>query len=77
MSAIVSITLMKTVWIIATLMIALIVATLRKIERFPNIDEILQYCFRIMLIFMKLCIEIGYLVLGAADAAILDVGDAL
>ncbi|KAF9643086.1 hypothetical protein BDM02DRAFT_3132666 [Thelephora ganbajun] len=58
--------------IVVAMVVALIVAVLSQIKRLPNVDEIPRFCFQVTLMFIKLCIDIGYSVLGAAEDAILD-----
>lgn len=77
-------------WIVTALVVVLATTMLSQTERFPSINEVCprhqcqhdmltlsqisEFCFHIALTFLKLYIKIGYLVLDAAEGAIMDAG---
>ena len=77
-------------WIVTALAVVLATTMLSQTERFPSINEVCprhqcqhdmltlsqisEFCFHIALTFLKLYIKIGYLVLDAAEGAIMDAG---
>ncbi|KAF9642840.1 hypothetical protein BDM02DRAFT_3132825 [Thelephora ganbajun] len=59
-------------YVIAILVVVSAVIALGRMERLLNTDKISHFCFQIALAFAKLCIEIGYLILGVAEFVVLD-----
>ncbi|KAF9642055.1 hypothetical protein BDM02DRAFT_3133357 [Thelephora ganbajun] len=62
-------------WIIIGLLVALVVTMLNGREGFPNIDEISQFSSQTALVFLKVCIKVGYLILDTVEGLVLDVED--
>ncbi|KAF9790741.1 hypothetical protein BJ322DRAFT_1104389 [Thelephora terrestris] len=64
-------------WAISTLAVAFIIAALIKTVILPNTNKVSQFCIQIAVVFARLCIEIGCIVLDAVGGTVLDAGDAL